>query len=94
MSKITDAAKAAFEADPTLGEVYVTEDGNAFRVEVQNLAIDHARRSGLPAPVLVQRDKEGTPEEKAAPEKAAPEEAVPEEAAPEEAAPKGKKKGK
>lgn len=56
MSKIQEAAKAAFNAHPGVDEVYVTEDGNAFFAEVHNLAVDHARRNGLPAPVLVRRE--------------------------------------
>lgn len=110
MSKIQEAAKAAFANHPGTDEVYVTEDGNAFLPEVKNLALDHARRSNLPAPVLVKRDevkeekevKEAVPTEPKEAEEAEPdyvEEAAPEEAeeaAPEEevAKPKAKKKGK
>ncbi len=109
MSKIQEAAKAAFANHPSTDEVYVTEDGNAFLPEVKNLAIDHARRSNLPAPVLVQRAgvkeeevKEVTEDVPTEPEEVAPEEPEevapeePEEVAPEEEAakPKAKKKGK
>ncbi len=55
MNKVQLAAAAAFENHPSVDQVYVTEDGNAFLPEVKNLAIDHARRCNLPAPLLVSR---------------------------------------
>ncbi|MBS1940879.1 MAG: hypothetical protein JST38_08385 [Bacteroidetes bacterium] len=85
------AAKEVLAANPQAEAVYVTEDGNAFLPEVQNLADNHAYMHRLPAPVKVLRSEVKKVKPENGSEPAVPEEAA--EAAPEEAAkPKGKKK--
>lgn len=90
MSKIQEAAKAAFKAHPGVDEVYVTEDGNAFFAEVHNLAVDHARRNGLPAPVLVERKPDAMQDAEVVPEDGEVDEAAQEGEAPAKAKKKGK----
>lgn len=56
MSKVIKEAAARVFADyPEADKVYVTEDGQAFLEHARNLAENHARSAGLPAPLVVLR---------------------------------------
>lgn len=57
---IAEAAQAVFTAHPSINELYVTENGNAFMKHAEGLAVNHARSNGLPAPVRVLREEVAT----------------------------------